>query len=570
MKRSFDYIIVGAGSAGCVLANRLSAHGNASVLLLEAGTPARNPFYNLPMMVGRMYRRLANNWFYFTEPQEQLNGRRIFWPRGKMVGGSFIFNGMVYIRGARMDYDQWAQEGNEGWSYEDVLPYFRRSESYHGGETPYHGADGPMAVSRAKSVNPLFRAFVESGVQAGYPRNEDFNGHTQEGFGWYDFNIKDGRRHNTATAFLKPALSRPNLSVETGAVVLRVVTSGGRATEVEYLQDSQVKRVGCDGEVLLSGGAINSPQILMLSGIGAADDLRKLGIDPEIDLPGVGQNLHDHLDVSLAYRTKQPVSLIRDLRLDRLTANIAKAFLFGQGPAASSPIEAGGYLSTRPGLEAPDCQAFFLPVGASNTAIWFPPYKSNQEHTFSVRVGPIRPQSRGYLKLRSADPLEAPILEPRYLTASEDMQTQIRALKMMREVFAQPAMREYAAEEIAPGAAKTSDAEWEAYIREAATTAFHPVGTAKMGTGPNCVVDSRLRVHGFENIRVVDASIMPSIPSGNTNAPTIMIAEKAADLISGGGRGFEQALPQRTATESKIEQHIAAFGAASAMTPPLA
>jgi choline dehydrogenase len=534
--RSYDHVVIGAGSAGCVLANRLSADPGTSVLLLEAGSKDRNPLFRLPMLMGKLMHSGLYNWHYHTEPEPHLNGRRIYWPRGKALGGSSTINGMIYVRGNRHDYDRWAQMGLSGWSYDEVLPAFRRSESHVERADEFHGREGELTVCRARGRNPLFDVFVRAGVEAGHPANDDFNGAEQEGFGRYDFTIRDGKRWSTSRAFLHPALRRRNLTVLTGALTHRLLVEGGRATGVEFSRGRTVHRVSVGREVVLCAGTVNSPQVLLLSGIGPADEIRRHGIAVAHDLPGVGRNMQDHVDCVLSYECPQPVSLYGDLRIDRLALSILQAALFGTGVATTFPYEGGAFMKSRPGLAAPDIQAHFMPALEKTANLHWPnPFKAAAaaNHGFSIRVGPVNPESRGTITLRSADPAAPPLIQANYLATEFDRRTMYAAIRLMREVIAQPAFAAYRGKELAPGAERRSDAELLDWLRASALTTLHPVGTCRMGVNDDAVVDARLRVRGLDGLRVADASIMPIIASGNTNAPTIMIAERAASFITG-------------------------------------
>lgn len=532
----FDYIIIGAGSAGCVLANRLSADPGTSVLLLEAGAKDNNPLVRLPMLMGKLFNSGLYNWHYHTEPEPHLNGRKLYWPRGKALGGTSTINGMIYVRGNAQDYDRWAQMGAKGWSYEEVLPYFRRSENHVERSDAFHGTEGGLSVCRARGTNPLFDKFLEAGGQAGYPVTDDFNGATQEGFGRYDFTIRKGKRWSTASAFLRPALGRSNLTLRIKALTHRILIEHGRAVGVEYEIGGRVTQARAAREVVLSAGTVNSPQILMLSGIGAADEMAGHGIRPIHDLPGVGRNMQDHVDVCLVYEVTKPVTLYSDLRADRLIWSVVQGAIFGTGVATTFPYEAGAFIKSRRGLAAPDIQAHFMPALEKTANLHWPKFfgpKAAVEHNhgLTIRVGPVNPESRGCIKLKSADPRQAPAIHANYLATDFDRDTMVTAIRLMRDVMAQPAFADMMGAELAPGPSLQSDAALKEWLRSAALTTFHPVGTCKMGQGPETVVDERLRVHGLQGLRVADASIMPVISSGNTNAPTIMIGEKAADLI---------------------------------------
>ncbi len=531
----YDYVVIGAGSAGCVVANRLSADPGTSVLLLEAGGKDRNPLFRLPMLMGKLFNSGLYNWNYRTEPEPHLNNRTLYWPRGKALGGTSTINGMIYVRGNAHDYDRWAQMGLPGWSYEEVLPAFRRSEAHVERNGTFHGTEGALTVCRARGHNGLFETFIQAGGEAGYPVNDDFNGADQEGFGRYDFTIRDGKRWSTSYAFLRPVLDRRNLTVEVNALSQRILIEKGRATGVLFAQNGQKREVRARREVILCGGAVNSPQLLMLSGIGRADELASHGIAVVHDLPGVGRNLQDHVDCCLSYECKQPVTLYGDLRADRLITSVAQGMLFGKGIATTFPYEAGAFMKSRPDLVAPDIQAHFMPALEKTANLHWPnPFRKQAvetNHGFTIRVGPVNPESRGVITLRSADPAAAPKIHANYLATEFDRKTMISAIRMMREVIAQPAFEPYRGRELAPGPGLTSDAELLEWLRASALTTLHPVGTCKMGVDKEAVVDAQLKVHGIDGLRVADASIMPIISSGNTNAPTIMIGEKAAEFI---------------------------------------
>ena len=535
--RSFDYIVVGAGSAGCVLANRLSADPACSVLLVEAGGKDRNPLFRLPMLMGKLFHAGIYNWCYHTEPVPSLGGRSLYWPRGKVLGGSSTINGMIYVRGNRHDYDRWAQMGLAGWSYDEVLPAFRRSEGHVERDGAYHGRGGELTVCRARSTNPLFDVFVEAGRQAGQPVNDDFNGAEQQGVGRYDFTIRRGRRCSTSTAFLRPIRHRRNLAIASGNLVRRVVVEGARATGVDLVQGAETQTIRAEREVILCAGTVNSPQLLMLSGIGPGDELKRHRIPVVHELPGVGRNLQDHVDCVLAYACTKPITLYRELRADRMIRSVAEGMLYGRGIATTFPYEAGAFLKTRPDLLAPDVQVHFMPALENVAKLHFPkPFRKpplEETHGFSLRVGPLNPESRGWIGLRSADPADAPLIQPNYLESEADCRTTIAGIRMVRDVIAQPAFAAYRGQEVAPGEAVQSDAELTAWLRANAMTTFHPVGTCRMGTDPMAVVDAKLAVHGIAGLRVADASVMPVIVSGNTNAPAIMIGEKAAEFILG-------------------------------------
>jgi choline dehydrogenase len=526
----FDFIIVGAGSAGCVLANRLSDDGRHSVLLVEAGGSNRNPVFSIPLLAGVAYWHKASNWNYVTTPQPGLDGRAIKWPRGKVLGGSSTINGMMYMRGNAADYDQWARSGCTGWSYADVLPYFRRSEDNpeRPGD-PFHWQGGPLRVEKAKGQNPLYDAFLAAGTGEGARPNADFNGAEQEGLGLYDFNIRNGRRESSATAFLTPAFNRPNLTIWSETPVSRIILSEGRATGLELARWGQRQIVHARREIILSGGAINTPHLLHLSGIGPAATLAAASITPSIDMPGVGANLQDHLGVYLTYECTDPVTLYGLMRPDRAVAAMARAFLFGKGPATAVPLEAGGFLKTRPDLDIPDIHITFVPGLSLDTT-----QKGQGRHGYIINFYQLRPDSRGSITLTSPDPATPPRIDPNYLTTETDKRCMRDGVRLARRIGEHPALVRYKKTEISPQPADlSSDAAIDAWVRQGANTIFHPVGTARMGSDPASVVDPELRLRGVRGLRVADASVMPTVIGGNTSAPTMMIGEKAADMILG-------------------------------------
>lgn len=538
MAKTYDFIVVGAGSAGAVLANRLSADGRHQVLLLEAGAKDRNPLVRLPMLMGKLFHSGLYNWHYHTEAEPHLNGRKLYWPRGKVLGGTSTINGMIYVRGNRHDYDRWAQLGLPEWSYEKVLPAFRRSESNpERGDNEYHSTSGELTVCRARSDNSLFDTFIEAGQQAGLPFNDDFNGENQEGVGRYDFTIRNGRRWSTSSAFLKPAAKRDNLTILTGAHATGLIWEGNRVTGVTWSRGGRPEQAMVTCEVIVSGGTVNSPQLLMLAGIGPQAHLREHGIKVRVNLPGVGRNVQDHVDCVMSWECSQPVTLYSDLRFDRLTLSMIQAMLFGTGVVTTFPYEGGAFLRSREGLEAPDVQLHFMPALEKTANLHFPnPFRKQRveaNHGLTLRVGPVNPASRGVIELASGDPFAAPKIRPNYLADEFDVRTMIDAIRKTRHIMSQQAFEPFKGMELAPGEAVDSDEDLTSWLRATAMTTFHPVGSCKMGPDgdPMAVVDGRLKVRGVEGLRVADASVMPIISSGNTNAPAIMIGERASDFI---------------------------------------
>ncbi len=530
---SYDYIIVGAGSAGCVLANRLSADPAVTVCLLEAGPADTSPFIRMPIGIIAMMMSRVMNWRYFTEPQKLLNNRSMFWPRGKTLGGSSSSNAMVYTRGHAWDYDHWAELGNAGWSYAQVLPLFKRAENHERGADAFHGVGGPLNVAQQRSPNVLTSVYVQAGVQAGFAENNDFNGASQEGVGPYEVTQKGGERWSVSRAYLHPVMNRPNLTVITEARTTKVLLEGKRAVGVAYTQSGKLTEIRATHEVILSGGAINSPQLLLLSGVGPEQELQKHGIAVQHELPGVGQNLQDHLDVMVVHKCTKPVSL--GVSFSTALAQIKHLFNYifhRTGPLTTNGAEGGGFVKSDPTQPIPDLQFHFAAVhlddhardlkSAANTMIG---------HGYSLHVCDLRPKSRGHIGLKSADPMANALVEPNYLSHPDDMKTMVKGVKVARAVLAAKAFDPYRGVEMFPGAAAQNDAAIEAFIRQKAGTIYHPVGTCKMGSDPMAVVDATLRVHGMQGLRVVDASIMPTLVGGNTNAPTVMIAEKAAGMI---------------------------------------
>jgi choline dehydrogenase len=523
----FDYVIVGAGSAGCVLANRLSADGKNSVLLLEAGPKDTNLWIHVPLGYGRLFKEKTVNWMYQTEPEPELGGRQVFQPRGKVLGGSSSINGLLYVRGQHEDYDRWRQRGNAGWGYDDVLPYFKKAEDQQRGADKYHGAGGPLPVSDWRHADPLSEAFVVAAAETGIPTNPDFNGASQEGAGFFQTTTRRGRRASTAFSYLRPAKSRRNLHVETSALAQRILFEGRRARAVEYRQEGRLRTARARKEILVSSGAYNSPQLLQLSGVGPADLLNKHGIDIVLDAPGVGNDLQDHMQVRLVTRCAQRVTLndIVNHPVRRIMAGVQYA-AFRKGPLTIAAGTSGAFFKTNPRLATPDIQIHFLPFSTDKMG-----EKLHSFSGFSASVCQLRPESRGSLRIKSADPTVPPEIRINYLATETDRSAFIEGIKILRKILGAPALKPYSVEEVHPGPKVTSDEELLDYCRRTGSTVYHPTSTCRMGNDPLAVVDQRLRVRGIEALRVVDASVMPDLMSGNTNAPTIMIAEKASDMI---------------------------------------
>ncbi len=538
---SYDYIIVGAGSAGCALAHRLSREASRRVLLLEAGGKNSFPMIHIPLGFAFMMKNPRVNWCYETEPEPHMHNRKLSWPRGKVLGGTSCINGMVYIRGQKEDYDRWAAEGNEGWSYEEVLPYFKRSEHRVEGRNEYHGYGGPLWVQEPTPEEKLELAdiFVQAAVQTGLPFNEDFNGASQEGAGNYQLNVKNGRRESTATAFLDPCKDRPNLTIMTGALSQRVLMENQRATGVEFNRDGKVEKAYARGEVILCGGVINSPQLLELSGIGQREHLEKLGIDVVKDLPGVGENLQDHLTVNVQQGLSGVNTFFEETRPLAMIKNLFKYLFKRKGLLAHPAAQVGVFFRTGDDLATPDAQVHFAPAASEADR------KGNLKTCpgTTATVCHLRPESRGSVHIQSSDPADYPRIRANYLSAESDRKALVAAVRKVRDIFGAPALDNYRGKEHLPGDGVQTDEEILAYIRGTAESVYHPVGTCKMGGDEQAVVDSRLRVHGIEGLRVADASIMPNLVSGNTNAPAVMIAERCADMLLQDA-GLKVALPE--------------------------
>ena len=528
----YDFIIVGAGSAGCVLANRLSADPARRILLLEAGPRDTDPWIHIPLGYGRLFKKPSVNWSYHSEPESQLNGRKIFTPRGKVLGGSSSINGLVYTRGQPEDFDDWE---TPGWSFGELLPYFRKSEDQANpalGADPLHGRGGPLAVSDQSEPHELCDAFIEAAVQAGQPRNPDFNGARQEGAGYQQLTARNGRRCSTAVGYLRPAESRPNLHVVTEALVSKVLFEGRKAVAVQYAKDGKQVQATATREVILCGGAINTPQLLELSGVGPAALLRGHGIPVVLDQPDVGEHLQDHLQARIVLKCTRPITVNDDMqswwRMARMGLRYA---LLKKGPLSVSAGYAGGFWRTRPELKRPDVQTHFLAFSLDRMGEKLHPFSG-----FTASICQLRPTSRGSVHIKSADPRTPPAIRYNYLSTEEDRRSMIDGMRLLRGILEQPAIKPYIASEHMPGQEVQSDEDWLAYFRETASTIYHPTCTARMGAnagpGTGAVVDSHLRVKGLEGLRVVDASVMPAVISGNTNAAVIAIAEKAADLIA--------------------------------------
>jgi choline dehydrogenase len=529
---TFDYVIVGAGSAGCVMANRLSADTRSSVCLIEFGGSDASIFIQMPSALSIPMNSPRYDWLYHAEPEPALGGRSLHTPRGKVLGGSSSINGMVYIRGNAMDFETWEAEGARGWNFASVLPYFRRAEGRAEGGDAYRGADGPLKTNYGRLENPLYAAFIEAARQAGYPTTSDVNGYQQEGFGRMDMTVHRGRRWSAANAYLKPILSRANLSIETKALATRILIENRRAVGIEYRKASTTRRAMARREVILSAGPINDPQILKLSGIGPGEELAAAGVETLHHLPGVGENLQDHLEFYFQIASRQPITLYSSLSLHARALIGIRWLLRKDGLGATNHFESCGFIRSRAGVPYPDIQYHFLPV-----AVRYDGNALASEHGFQAHVGPMRSKSRGHVRLRSRDPRESPTIRFNYMSHPDDWEEMRACVRLTREIFAQRAFDPYRGREIQPGADVVTDAAIDAFIARRVESAYHPCGTCKMGDprDPMTVVDPETRVVGIDGLRIADSSIMPLITNGNLNAPTIMIGEKAADHILGRG-----------------------------------
>lgn len=531
---NWDYIVVGGGSAGCVIAARLSESGRRRVLLLEAGPDDRRFWIQVPVGYGKSFYDRRVNWMYMTEPVAELAGRRSYWPRGKVLGGSSSINAMVYIRGQAEDYDGWKDAGNPGWGWDDILPLYKRMESHAWGASELHGGAGPLHIcAPSGELHPTCEDFLTACEQAGLPRNPDFNGAWQEGAGSYHITVKDGMRMSAARAYLWPARRRANLRVVTGAEVTRILFEGGRAVGVEYRRGGHTGTARAGAEVILSAGSVNTPKLLLLSGVGPADDLQALGVAPVHHSPAVGRNLQDHVDVGFVYRSTVP-TLNDQLHpwWGKLWAGL-KYLAARRGPLALSLNQGGAFFRSRPGLDRPNIQLYFSPLSYLKAPPGTRPLLNPDPYSaFNISISPCRPTSRGFLRLKSGDPADAPEIRPGYLATDHDVAEVLEGLRFLNRLAATPTMQRLIAERIAPAPAGNDDDSLVAFARAHGVTVFHPVGTCRMGPDPaGCVVDPALRVHGIAGLRVADASVFPAITSGNTNAPSIVIGEKASDLI---------------------------------------
>ncbi|MEH6580017.1 MAG: choline dehydrogenase [Amphritea sp.] len=528
----YDYIIVGAGSAGCVLANRLTEERQHKVLVLEAGGSDKSIFIQMPTALSYPMNTAKYAWQFHTVGEPYLNGRSMHCPRGKVLGGGSSINGMVYVRGHACDFDEWSEQGAKGWGYQQCLPYFKKAETWNKGGDDYRGSEGPLATCNGNDMklNPLYQAFIDAGEDAGYPTTEDYNGYRQEGFGAMHMTVKDGVRASTSNAYLRQAMKRSNLTLISGVLSRKVIMDGKRAVGIEYEKNGQIVNVKAAKEVILAAGSIGSPQLLQLSGIGPAKVLKEAGVDLVHDLPGVGENLQDHLEVYFQYHCKQPITLNSKLGLISKGMIGTRWMLFKDGLGATNHFESCGFIRSREGLKWPNIQYHFLPA-----AMRYDGGKAIEGHGFQVHVGPNKPESRGRVWIKSADPKAKPSILFNYIGTEQDKQDWRDCIRLSREILNQPALDDYRGDEIQPGMQITSDKEIDRWVRENVESAYHPSCTCKLGADddPMAVLDSECRVRGIEALRVVDSSIFPTIPNGNLNAPTIMVAEKAADMILG-------------------------------------
>ncbi|MBE93092.1 MAG: choline dehydrogenase [Idiomarina sp.] len=529
VNEKFDYIIVGAGSAGCVLANRLTEDPDVSVLLLETGGSDKSIFIQMPTALSIPMNTKKYAWQFHSEPEPYLNNREMHCPRGKVLGGSSSINGMVYVRGHARDFDEWQEHGAEGWDYQNCLPYFKKAEDWAFGADEYRSKDGPLAVNNGNNMqNPLYKAFIKAGVDAGYMETSDYNGFQQEGFGAMHMTVKNGVRWSAANAYLRPAMSRPNLAIKTGVQVSKVLLEDKQAIGVELYEKNNIARFFVNKEVLLSAGSIGSPHILQLSGIGNNETLSAAGIETQHELPGVGENLQDHLEFYFQYQCKKPLTLNSKLGpLSKLAIGV-RWILFKTGLGATNHFESCGFIRSKQGVEWPDLQYHFLPA-----AIRYDGKSAFEGHGFQLHIGHNKPKSRGWVKVKSSDPFTSPQIQFNYLQHQDDIEAFRACVRLSRDIIAQPAMDEYRGQEIQPGKDIVTDEQIDAFVRDAVESAYHPCGSCRMGAEDDdmAVIDSQMRVRGLQGLRVIDSSVFPTIPNGNLNAPTIMVAERAADII---------------------------------------